>query len=131
MGAIYGEFLLAFPEQMQTVTVYDMTARINGGWDAVEGSSQTIRAIFQHTSGKQIKDSNGNLVEGSGLELWTATSGLNGKFTTIEQIVYRIKANNEWKNEGGFIRYSLEKVVGNGTAEPNNTTWNTGGHNFG
>lgn len=131
MNGIYGEFLLAFPEQFRTVTVYSMDPKINGGWTVVPDSSVTIRGIYQHTSGRRIKDSNGNLVESSGLELWTETAGLNGKFTTIENTVFRITSDNQWTNEGGFCKYSLEKVVGNNGTESDDTTWNLGGGYFG
>lgn len=131
MNGIYGEFLLAFPEQFRTVTVYDMEPKYNGGWIQVPDSSKTIRCIFQHTSGRRIKDLNGNQAEGSGLELWTETAGLNGKFTTIENTVFRLVSDNQWTYEGGFCKYTLDKVVGNNGAESADTTWYLGGGHFG
>lgn len=131
MNGIYGEFLLAFPEQFKTAIVYDMHPKINGGWIEVPGSRQYIRCIYQHTGGKRITISNGNTVQSSGMELWTENAGLNGKFTTIENTVYRLVSDNQWTNEGGFCKYSLDKVVGNNGAESADTTWNLGSHNFG
>ena len=128
--SIYGNNLLAFPEQRKRVTIYDMVAEINGGFSVIENSSQIISCIYQHTAGKKIQDSNGNLVTFSGLELWTEKQGLNGKFTTIENIVYRLNSDNDWIKEGGFIRYGLEKVVGNNGTEPENTAWNLGSNTF-
>ena len=131
MGGIYGDFLLAFPEQKKTVTVYSMTAKVNGGWAKVDGSEQTIKCIFQHSGGRKLKDSNGNKVEGSSIELWTTTAGLNGMYTTIEDTVYLLSGDNQWNNEGGYSKYSLEKVVGNNGTESTDTTWNSGSNNFG
>lgn len=131
MSGIYGETLLAFPEQMVTLTVFSMTAEINGGWTRDENSDITIQGIYQHTGGKKLTESNGNLVQTSNIEIWTKTTGLNGMFSTIEGIVYRLNSDNDWFKEGGFVRYGLEKVVGNNGTEPNNTTWNFGGDNFG
>ncbi len=33
MAGIYGDMLLGFAEQQRNVAVYDMTPRINGGWE--------------------------------------------------------------------------------------------------
>lgn len=128
--SIYGNMLLAFPEQKTTTIVYDMTPLINGGWQKVNNSDLQIVCIYQHTGGKKLQDSNGNLVEYSGLELWTDTTGLNGKFTQIENTVYRLNSDNDWHKEGGFVRYGLEKVVGNNGTEPTNTAWNLGADTF-
>jgi len=131
MPGIYGEFLLAFPEQMQTLTVYSMTAQVNGGWTRDENSDQVVRGIYQRTGGKQITDSNGNLAERASSEFWTTTAGLNGFFTNIDNQVFRLKSDNQWVNEGGFCRYGLEKVIGNDGTEPTDTAWNFGANNFG
>lgn len=128
---IYGDMLLAFPEQRATATIYDMEAEINAGWTRVQGSDQLISCIFQHTTGKRLQDNNGNLVQVSGLELWTETTGLNGKFTTINNVVFRLISDNDWHKEGGFVRYGLEKVVGNDGTKSDDNSWNTGNNSFG
>ena len=131
MSGVYGDFLLAFPEQYRSITVYSMTAKINGGWTVDEDSEITIKGIYQDTGGERLKDSNGNLAFTNSMELWTKTSGLNGKFTTIGSYVYRLCTNNDWTNEGGFCRYGLEKVIGNNGTESSDTSWNIGTNNFG
>lgn len=131
MSGIYGDMLLAFPEQRTTITVYSMTAMINGGWAQVPGSTQNVQGIYQHTTGKKLQDSNGNTVQTSGLEFWTETGNLSGMFTEIEGLVYRLNSDNNWNSEGGFYRYGLEKVVGNNGTQPINTSWNPGTNNFG
>lgn len=128
--SIYGNMLLAFPEQKTTTTVYDMTPLINGGWEKVENSEIQIACIYQHTGGKKLQDSNGNLVFYAGMELWTETTGLNAKFTTIENTVYRLNSDNDWHKEGGFVRYGLEKVVGDDGTKSDDNSWNTGNNSF-
>lgn len=131
MSGIYGDQLSAWPEQQRSVTVYSMTAKVNGGWDVVADSSSTIIGIYQNTRGRQIKDSNGNMVTAKGLELWTREGGLDGKFLTNgDGYVYRLKESNDWSFEGGFYRYSLEKVVGNNGTESDDASWNTGANSF-
>lgn len=127
---VYGDMLLAFPEQYTTITVYSQTPDYNGGWKP--GNDQrTVVGIIQNTTGNRIKDSNGNLARSGGVEFWTTEGNLAGLFSQIDGYVYRLVSDNKWKSEGGFFRYSLEKVVGNDGTESENPAWNTGGHNFG
>lgn len=130
MSGVYGDMLLFFPEQFRDLTVFEMEPGINGGWTKTANSDQRITGVFQNTSGNRIKDGNGNLVYSGGLELWTAEQNLAGKFTMYEGQVYRINVNANWNHEGGFQKYSLEKVVGNNGTESDNTTWNTGAGSF-
>lgn len=127
---IYGDMLLAWPEQMRTLTVYEMQPELPGGWSEEENPLE-IRGIIQHTSGRRLKDLGGNLAQGAGLELWTNAGELVGRFTKLEGDVYRITGDNKWESEGGFFRYTLEKVIGNDNTEQDNTPWNTGANNFG
>jgi len=134
--SVYGDMLLYWPEQRRSLTVYDMKPKMNGGWDKVldqngELITQTITGVFQNTAGDQTRDSNGNLVHTKGMELWTETGGLADKFTDINGSVYRLTADNDWESEGGFFRYTLNKVVGNNGAESDNATWNLGGNSLG
>lgn len=129
MNGVYGDMLLHFPEQKRTITVYSMTPKVNGGW-TVNNDQQSVRGIWQHTSPKQLKDSNGNLVESAGLEFWSNTGGLNGLFTQLDNAVYRLNSIQPWPFEGGFFRYNLTKVVGNNGTESDESTWNTGTNSF-
>lgn len=136
MAGIYGDMLLAFTEQQRTLSVYDMTPLVNGGWQKVVDAhgdliTTTIIGVFQNTRGGGLKENNGNLVETDGRELWTYTADLAGKFIDWENAVYRIKDTNNWSYEGGFYRYGLEKVVGNDATESDNASWNIGGNSFG
>ena len=135
--SVYGDMLLYFPEQRRSLSIYDMKPKINGGWDKVvdpttgQVITQTITGVFQNTSGDQTRDQNGNLVHIKGMELWTETGGLSDKFTDINGSVYRLTADNDWESEGGFFRYTLNKVVGNNGAESDNAAWNLGGNSLG
>ena len=136
MSGVYGDMLLAWPEQMRTLSVYDMKAKINGGWDKVVDPqtgkliTQTIIGVFQNTRGGGVKESNGNLVKTEGRELWTQTGNLDGKFLDFEGEVYRLQDTNNWSFEGGFHRYGLQKVVGNDATESDNAAWNLGNNSF-
>lgn len=134
--SVYGDMLIFWPEQRRSLTVYDMKPKMNGGWDKVLDQSgqlitQTITGVFQNTAGDQTRDGNGNLIHAKGMELWTETGGLADKFTDINGSVYRLTADNDWESEGGFFRYTLNKVVGNNGAESDNATWNLGGNSLG
>ena len=128
--SVYGDLLLAFPEQRRTINVYKMTPQINGGWTKVDGSDITVTGIYQNTRGNMLKDSNGNLVQSAGFEFWTNTRDLDGCFTQINGRVYRFNGSTSWDWEGGYQRYSMEKVVGNDGTESINVTWNTGSNSF-
>lgn len=130
MAGIYGDTLLAWPEQQQAITVYEMTPGINGGWTVTPDSQIKVLGVYQHTRGAQIKDSNGNLVNSQGTEFWTHTGNLDGKFVSKDNAVYRLHSSNDWNREGGFFRYGLEKLVGNNGTESDNSTWNTGLNSF-
>lgn len=130
MAGIYGDMLLGFAEQQRNVAVYDMKPRINGGWDIVEGPEISVIGVFQNTGGSRIKDGNGNLVQGNSCELWTSAGNLDGKFIKKDGSVFRLTGGNDWSFEGGFYRYSLEKVVGNDATESDNAAWNLGGNSF-
>ena len=138
MSGVYGDMLLAWPEQQRTIEVYDMNPKINGGWDPVKDQQgkvikTTIIGVFQNTRGGGDKDSNGNLVRTEGRELWTQTGGLDGKFLTFDGLVFRLSAPDasDWSFEGGFYRYGVEKVVGNNATESDQSSWNLGHNSFG
>ena len=137
MSGVYGDMLLVWPEQMRSVDIFDMNPLVNGGWETVKDQQgkliiTTIMGVYQNTRGDTVKDSNGNLVKTKGQELWTRTGSLDGRFVKHNDgNVYRLNASNDWSFEGGFYRYSLEKVVGNDAAESDNASWNIGGNSFG
>lgn len=128
--AVYGDMLLFFSEQRRSLTVYQQTPLINGGWEKVVDSDLVVTGIFQNTKPSQIKDGNGNLVLSSGFEFWSETGNLNDYFTQIKDKVYRLISMQDWETEGGFYRYSLDKVVGNNGSESDDATWNLGPNSF-
>ena len=138
MPGIYGDMLLAWPEQNESLEVYDQEAKINGGWDPVtdpltgEIIKTKVVGVFQNTRGGGIKERNGNLIDAEGCEFWTHTGNLVGKFFIRNSKVYRLSVpdDSDWHKEGGFYRYGVEKVVGNNGTESDNATWNLGGNSF-
>lgn len=136
MAGTYGDTLLAWPEQQRAIGIFDMTPKVNGGWEVVadQGGNKivtTIIGVLQDTRGGTVKDSNGNLVKTEGRELWTQEPGLAGRFLEWEGAVYRLTDSNNWSFEGGFYRYGAEKVVGNNGTESDSASWNTGAGSFG
>ena len=139
MSGIYGDMLLAWPEQNRSLEVYDQNPGINAGWAPVTDPQTgkiiktTVVGVFQNTRGSGVKDSNGNLVQAEGCEFWTQTKDLAGKFFIRDNKVYRLSVpdDSDWSFEGGFYRYGVEKVVGNNGTESDNATWNLGGGSFG
>ena len=136
MAGTYGDTLLAWPEQQRAIGIFDMTPKVNGGWDIVVDKSgnkivTTIIGVLQDTRGGTVKDSNGNLVKTEGRELWTQVPGLGGRFFDWNGAVYRLTDSNNWSFEGGFYRYGAEKVVGNNGTESDSASWNTGAGSFG
>ena len=139
MSGIYGDMLLAWPEQNRQLEVYDQEPDINAGWtpetDPQTGKviTTTVVGVFQNTRGGGIKDNNGNLVTSEGCEFWTQTGDLAGKFFIRNSKVYRLSVPDDadWSFEGGFYRYGVEKVVGNNGTESDNAAWNLGGGSFG
>ena len=139
MGAIYGDMLLAWPEQNTKIDVYEQNPLINAGWEAVkdpqtgEVIKTTVVGVFQNTRGGGVKDSNGNLVDTEGCEFWTQVGALVGKFFQKNGKVYRLSVpdDSDWRSEGGFYRYGVEKVVGNNGTESDDATWNLGGNSIG
>ena len=139
MSGVYGDMLLAWPEQNRQLEVYDQNPAINAGWEAVTDPqtgkviTTTVVGVFQNTRGGGIKDSNGNLVITEGCEFWTHSDNLDGKFFVRNSKVYRlcVPDNSDWSFEGGFYRYGVEKVVGNNGTESDNASWNTGANSFG
>ncbi len=131
MSGIYGDMLLHFTEQNEDLLAFKMTPRQNGGWDTVVGSSVAFVGIIQNTGGSRIKDGNGNLVKTDGMEVWTERGGLDGYFLGWKGNIYRVgMGSGDWERQGGFYRYSLEKVVGNDGSESIDTSWNTGSNSF-
>lgn len=128
--AVYGDMLLFFSEQRRSLTVYQQTPLINGGWEKVVDSDLVVTGIFQNTKPFQIKDENGNSAISSGFEFWSETGNLNDYFTQIKNKVYRLVSIQDWETEGGFNRYSLDKVVGNNGSESDDATWNLGPNSF-
>jgi hypothetical protein len=133
---VYGEMLLAFPEQIRSFLLFDAEAGLNDGY----GPRQNIvkaNGVIQ-TSTSTVKDENGNLVRSVHYRLWTKTKfpdaiGSMGRFVDFGGIVYRVMSESDWPTEGGFYFHDLEKVIGTapGKASVPADAWETGEGNFG
>ncbi len=59
MSGIYGDMLLAFPEQLQSISIFAMDAKVTGGWTIDNTRQFDVRGVFHHTGGKQLKENGG------------------------------------------------------------------------
>lgn len=128
MNGVYGSLVTAFPEQFEDVAYFDMQPQQGSGYGPRTDIS-TIRAVVQCTEGRRVDPVNGNLIVTRKMDLWTEALLQVGWFVEFTEdavpVVYRLKADNEWRREAGYTRYSLERVVGaNGTEikEPTSVT---------
>jgi hypothetical protein len=126
---IYGNSLLSFSEQMQSVNYYNQSPSINGGF---ENPTEPVvkKVIFHSTGARAIKDSNGNLVSVNKKEIWSISELQPGWFIEKSGDVFRISQENNWKFEDGFYKYGIEKIVGDDGTLTNDVEFNTGTDNF-
>lgn len=125
MGVYSPNILLHFPEQFRQFTYFNMTPKINSGY-IIDNNflPQKLWGILQNSL-NEIKESNGNLVKQINEFLWTDSALDIGKYVQFDAIIYRIIPSNDWINEGGFTRYTIDRMVGdNGT--PDLTDWTKG-----
>jgi hypothetical protein len=115
VNGVYGSILTAFPEQFADVLYFDMAPLASSGWGPRTDKKKIRATVVQCTTGRKVKDSNGNLVISRDMELWSEELLQAGRFVEFEEdgafAVYRISGDNEWRREAGFVVYSLAKVV--------------------
>lgn len=129
--AVYGEALLAFPEQFRDFSYFDADPKIGDGYEARENEKRGSGVI--HTATSRVKDTNGNLTLLRKYSLWTDKKIGAGAFVEFENLVYRTMSDADWPTEGGFYEYDLEKVTGSTIRKTPETadTWNNGEGHFG
>ncbi len=129
--AVYGESLLAFPEQFRDFISFESNPNIGDGYGARKNKN-TGSGVIQ-TSTSRAKDSNGNIVISRNYILWTDAKLTLGNFVEFETFIYRVLTDADWPREGGFYDYDLEKVVGSAPGKDPVAAddWNTGEGHFG
>lgn len=125
---IFGNMLSYHTGQLRTFTYFNMVSKLNSGYTMdLNVPVLTLRGVLQNALSK-IADSNGNLVDVNDEKLWTTTVLNRGYFVKFGDITYRIVDGNDWPFEGGFLFYTLERLVGdNGTPDTNTYTAGLGG----
>jgi hypothetical protein len=129
--AVYGESLLAFPEQFRDFVSFEADPNISDGYGPRKNEKKENSGVLQ-TATSRVKDGNGNLVVSRRYTLWTDAKLALGIFVEFEGFIYRTMTDSDWPSEGGFYDYDLEKVVG---SAPGKTpvpvdTWNNGEGHF-
>ncbi len=134
--SVYGEMLLAFPEQFRQFSFFEALANLNDGY----GERQNVKKYYGviQTSNSTVKDLNGNLVRSIHYRLWTRSKfpdslGSMGRFVDFGGLVYRVMSESDWPTEGGFYFHDLEKVIGTSPAKDQAPAdeWETGEDHFG
>jgi hypothetical protein len=133
MGGVYGNHMLAFPEQFINCAYFDQAALPDSGYGPETGG-ETVRGVLQCTLGRRVETRNGNLVRERKMAFWTTHRLVVGKFLRLPASegahVYRIKGSNDWRREAGFTEYALERVVGADGDENVDTVPNVGTGSF-
>lgn len=130
VGGVYGNPVLAFPEQVQTLAYFDMVPLNTAGYGPPT-DVQSIDGIIQCIE-RRIKDQNGNLVTTRECWLWTEAALLSGRFIRDEdQIIYRIGSDSEWQLRGGFTKYTVYRVTGGDAEATNDDAMSVGTGSFG
>ena len=130
MNGIYGSSVVAFSEQLQTVTYFDMQPGSGSGWGPRTDIKQ-IQCILQCKDGRRVKDSNGNLVTTRGLQCWYEGVLEMGRFIDDGQYIFRIAKDDSWISEAGFTVYGLDKIVGADGTEITEPAFNVGSQGAG
>jgi hypothetical protein len=112
VNGAYGSILTAFPEQFIDVLYFDMAPLHSSGWGPRTDIVTIEASVVQCSTGRMIKNSNGNLVMGRGIQLWTEEDLVMGRFVDDGTLVYRILKDDSWITEAGFNVYQLSKLVG-------------------
>ena len=125
---LYGSMLTYFAGQFRDFTYFNQNPKINSGYtfDPLVPIGK-YRGVLQNST-SDIEDSNGHLTNRIDEFLWTEANLQVGFFVIFLETTYRIVPSNDWKNEGGFTRYTIKREVGdNGTPDTNNYTLGLGG----
>ncbi len=124
-GAMYGQMLASFAEQLVNVLYFSQEPNLNNGWQARE-NVQIIRAIIQNR-GSMVKDSNGNLVRSSNDSLWSMVELQQGWFIEWLGKTYRLTSDGRWDRYGGFWHNGIELLVGTQNSDTTEPDWKIGG----
>ena len=112
-GGAFGNMLLMFPETKIMVDYFDMQP-LNGAGYGPRTDFSKVSGILQCTTGRRVKTASGNKIIGRGMRFWTETPLQAGRFISDGIYVYAlaIPASDDWKSEGGFYIYDVERVTG-------------------
>jgi hypothetical protein len=127
MPGVYGDMLAAFPELMRDYEVFKMSPRIGAGY----GERCDKRTVTGYLSWRRAREA--DIVEGSATRndrgtFWEQCDFLTGE-GRIEQFdlvevkgkLYRFVEGDDFSQEGGFTKWTIQYVAGNTDQQVTNT----------
>lgn len=114
MPSVYGDMLPFFTEQMRTVKYFELTPDPAAGYSH-RTAERTVRGIFQFVKPSVFKRENEVLADVDFPTFWCKERLRTGAYLELPgegDKVFRIKDDDMWKFEGGFVIHPLETVTG-------------------
>jgi hypothetical protein len=136
MAGIWGDILVSYPEQFETIKYFNQIPNINSGYtqlvdiDNVPIPYTNIEIIKQNIEPDEVTERNGNLVSKNCFDIWTMSTLTNGWFVLIDNEVFRVQISHDWQKQGGFIAYHVNKLTGDDGTLTNEVIFDTGDNNF-
>lgn len=126
MPSIYGDILLHFNEQEQSVSYYNMTPKFNSGFTVVV-TPVNIDVILHNLTGDEIKVIMETLGFSASFDVWSRTELADGWFIKpSNNFTYRLCKSKDWNLYGGYFVYNAEKVMGDDGQLTNDVNPNLG-----
>ena len=116
MGPVYGDFLAAFPELLAPYTVFYMPPLSGGTYGPRERIAEVFGA-FRFTPGGKMGVQGDNRQPNDVGTFWCYPDEeekiRQGMYIEVEKKgIFVLTKDNNYKNEGGFLRYTVAVVPG-------------------
>lgn len=134
--SIYGDILVSFPEQFETVQYFNQIPNINSGYTQLVDNDNNpilytnIQIIKHNIEPDEVVERNGNLVSQNCFDIWTMETLTNGWFVLIDNEVFRVQISHDWQKQAGFIAYHVNRLTGDDGTLTNTITFDTGEDKF-
>jgi hypothetical protein len=126
MPSIYGDILLHFNEQEQPVQYYNMSPKVNSGFDIIT-VPVIVDVILHNLSGDEVKLIMETLGFAASFDVWSRTELNDAWFIKpANGNTYRLCRSKDWNLYGGFFVYNAEKVIGDDGQLTNDVSPDTG-----
>lgn len=111
--AVYGDMLSFFPELFRMFEYFHMEPNVVASYTQRESLGK-VRGVFQYMKKGDLVRENDTEADIDVPTFWTRKKlNVGHYFITVDDVLYRITTNYQWKFEGNFYCYGLETFVGN------------------